>query len=142
MLRFPANISIGDDVVLKKGSQICACNEHSKISIGNRTTVGFYTFIYASEEISVGNDCLIAPFVYIVDSDHSIAPDTLINLQPNQTAKIQIEDDVWIATGAKILKGVNIGRGAVIAAGAVVKEDVPPYAIVGGVPAKVIGKRA
>ena len=54
---------------------------------------------------------------------------------------ITIEDDVWIGFGATILSGVTIGQGAVIAAGSVVTKDVPPYAIVGGVPAKVIKYR-
>ncbi|NET30847.1 MAG: hypothetical protein F6K19_02435, partial [Cyanothece sp. SIO1E1] len=65
----------------------------------------------------------------------------LINKQPNQTAAIEIGDDVWIGTGAKILKGVRIGIGAVIAAGALVKDDVEAYAIVGGIPAKKISER-
>lgn len=141
LLRFPKNIFIGDRAVLKAGAHICACNENATIRIGDRTTVGFYTFIYASEAIAIGKDCLIAPFVYIVDSDHSIAMDRPINQQANQVSGVCIEDDVWIATGAKILKGVTIGKGAVIAAGAVVKEDVAPYSIVGGIPAKVIGSR-
>lgn len=141
LLRFPLNIHLEDEVVIKKGANICACNEKAKIKIGKRTTVGFYTFIYASANIEIGNDCLIAPFVYIVDSDHAIVKDILINRQPNQISQIIIEDDVWIATGAKILKGVTIGKGAVIAAGSVVKEDVLPYSIVGGVPAKQIGER-
>lgn len=141
LLRFPKNIFVGDEVVLKAGAQICSCNDQSTVKIGNRTTIGFYTFIYASEAIEIGNDCLIAPFVYIVDSDHSIEKEKRINLQPNLSMKVIIEDDVWIATGAKILKGVTVGKGSVIAAGAVVKEDVSPYSIVGGIPAKVIGSR-
>jgi len=141
LLRFPQNIVIDDDVFLKQGAQVCACNANANVRIGARTTIGFYTFIYASEGINIGTDCLIAPFVYIVDSDHSINAKKPINTQPNITEKIVIGDDVWIATGAKILKGVTIGEGAVIAAGAVVKEDVPPYSIVGGIPAKIIGKR-
>lgn len=141
LLRFPKNIYIEDEVVLKNGAQVCACNSNAKIKIGNRTTVGHYTFIYASTSIEIGNDCLIAPFVYIVDSDHAIEMGKPINQQPNLTEKICIGDDVWIATGVKILKGVNIGTGSVIAAGAVVKEDVPPYSIVGGIPAKIIGNR-
>lgn len=141
LLRFPKNIFIDDEVVIKQGAQICACNADSKIKIGKRTTVGYYTFVYASDSILIGNDCLIAPFVYIVDSDHSIQRGTPINRQPNQTQSIIIEDDVWIATGAKILKGVRIGEGSVIAAGAVVLEEVPPYSIVGGIPAKIIGCR-
>ncbi len=141
LLRYPKNIIIADEVVLKSGAQICSCNVNASIEIGRRTTVGFYAFIYASNSIEIGDDCLIAPFVYIVDSDHSIEFGSPINTQPNQSKAIVIGDDVWIATGAKILKGVTIGKGAVIAAGAVVKDNVPPYSIVGGIPAKIIGKR-
>lgn len=54
---------------------------------------------------------------------------------------VHIGNDVWIATGAQILLGVTIGDGAIIAAGSVVTKDVPPYTVVGGVPAKVIRKR-
>ena len=56
-------------------------------------------------------------------------------------ASIVIEDDVWIGGGTTILAGVHIGKGAIIAAGAVVNKDVPEYAIVGGVPAKLLKKR-
>jgi acetyltransferase-like isoleucine patch superfamily enzyme len=52
-----------------------------------------------------------------------------------------IEDDVWIGHGATVLKGVRIGRGAVVAAGAVVTRNVEPYTVVGGVPARLIGRR-
>jgi len=141
LLRNPQNIAVGHHVVIKEGAQICACNPLAQVAIGDNTTVGFYTFIYSSEEISIGRDCLIAPFVYIVDSDHGIRRDTNINLQPNLTAPIRIGNDVWISTGAKILRGVTIGDGAIIAAGAVVREDVAPFQIVGGVPARVIGER-
>lgn len=141
LLRYPKNITIDNEVVIKKGANICACNSDAKISIGKRTTIGFYTFIYSSTNISIGKDCLIAPFVYIVDSDHSIEKSTRINQQRNKTAPIVINDDVWISTGAKILKGVTIGRGAVIAAGAIVTSDVPEYKIYGGIPAKKIGER-
>lgn len=141
LLRFTKNIFIDENVVLKKGANICACNKNAKITIGKQTTIGFYTFIYSSESIIIGNNCLIAPFVYIVDSDHSIAKNNLINKQLNQSEPVIIKDDVWISTGAKILKGVIIGEGAVIAAGSVVKNSVLPYSIVAGIPAKIIGYR-
>lgn len=139
--RFRENIDLGSHVVVKEGARICSCNTGAQISIGDNTTIGFYSFIYASEKIDIGRNCLIAPFVYIVDSDHSIARNELINEQSNVTASITIGEDVWIGTGAKVLKGVNIGKGAVIAAGALVKDDVAPYSIVGGVPAKKISER-
>ncbi|WKN31463.1 acyltransferase [Porifericola rhodea] len=140
-MRYPKLISIGDHVIVKEGAKICPCNEQSSVSIGDNTTIGYHTYIFASQQISIGNNCQIAPFVYLVDSDHGIAKDTLMNQQPNITAPIHIGNDVWIATGAKILKGVTIHDGAVIAAGAVVKEDVQPYEIVGGIPAKHISFR-
>lgn len=141
ILRYPQNVSIADNVVIKEGARICSCNEKARIYIGGNTTVGYNTFIFASENITIGNDCLIAPFVYLVDSDHTIERDKKINTQPNQTAPVTIGDDVWIGTGAKILKGVTVGEGAVIAAGAVVKDDIAPYSIYGGIPAKKIGER-
>lgn len=141
LLRYPKNIRIKNDVVLKKGANICSCNVNAPIEIGERTSIGFYTFIYASNGIKIGSDCLIAPFVYIVDSDHEISKGLLINQQPNKTASIEIGNDVWISTGAKILKGIKIGDGAVIAAGAVVNQDVSPNSIFGGIPAKKIGER-
>jgi len=141
ILRFPQNVGVSDNVVIKEGAKICACNEHATVKIGRNTTIGYYSMIFASDSISIGDDCLIAPFVYIVDSDHQIMRDQLINTQPNDTASIAIGNDVWLGTGAKILKGVKIGDGAVIAAGAVVSKDINEYEIVGGIPAKVIGER-
>jgi acetyltransferase-like isoleucine patch superfamily enzyme len=141
LLRFPKNISIDNYAVLKEGSRICSCNEKAKISIGKNTTIGFHTFIFASENITIGNDCLIAPFVYIVDSDHSAEKGERINLQPNITSAVSIGEDVWIGTGAKILKGTVIEDGAVIAAGAVVSGHVKSNEIFGGIPAKKISER-
>jgi len=140
-MRFPQNIAIQDEVVVKEGARICACNEKAQISIGARTTVGYHTFIFASENITIGHDCLIAPFVYLVDSDHSIAKGTNINQQPNNTAAITIGNDVWIASNVTVLKGTTIGDGAVIAANSVVKGDVGENEIWGGSPAKKIGDR-
>lgn len=141
LLRYPRNISLSADVVIKSGAHVCPCRRESRISIGARTTVGFHTFLYATSEISIGADCMIAPFVYIVDSDHGVRAGTLMNRQPNTARPIVIGDDVWIGAQTVILAGVTIGSGAVVAAGAVVKDDVPPNTIVGGVPAKPLGMR-
>ncbi|RAL20194.1 hypothetical protein DL240_18425 [Lujinxingia litoralis] len=141
LMRYPANIHIGKNVVLKEGARLCACNPHAHIRIGQNTSIGYHTFLFASAGITIGRDCLIAPFVYIVDSDHQARRDRPIHTQPNQARPIVIEDDVWIGAGAKLLKGVRIARGAVIAAGAIVRKDVGPYQIVGGVPARTLGER-
>ncbi len=139
--RFPKNIAIDNHVVVKEGTRICACNNSARISIGQNTTVGFHNFFFASKEISIGNNCLIAAFVYIVDSNHQAKKDLLINQQPNISEKITIGNDVWIASNVTILKGVTIGDGAIIAANSVVNKDVKPYTIVGGSPAKFISNR-
>ncbi len=140
-MRYPANIVLQDDVVIKEGARICSCNASAQVSIGKRTTIGYHTFIFASEAIVIGDDCLIAPFVYIVDSNHGIDRSLKINQQPNETAPVKIGNDVWIASNVTILKGVTIGDGAVIAANSVVNKNVLPYEIVGGSPAKKIGER-
>jgi len=140
-MRYPHRIVVGDNVIVKEGAKICPCNETAEVQIGRNTTIGYHTYMFASAGIYIGDNCQIAPFVYLVDSDHSIAKDRPMNQQPNQTAPIYIGNDVWIATGVKILRGVRIHDGAVVAAGAVVKSDVQPYEIVGGVPARHLDYR-
>jgi acetyltransferase-like isoleucine patch superfamily enzyme len=141
LMRYPDKISIGNDVVIKEGARICACNSKAGIIIGHNTSIGYHSFIFSSANISIGNDCLIAPFVYIVDSDHEIAKDRLINEQPNISDPIKIGNDVWIASNVTILKGVTIADGAVIAANSVVNSNVGAYEVFGGTPAKKISER-
>jgi acetyltransferase-like isoleucine patch superfamily enzyme len=141
LLRYPKNIYLNEGVIIKTGAHVCPCNLESKISIGARTTVGFNTFIYSSSEITIGADCLIAPFVYIVDSNHQINKNSNINSQPNVVSPIYIGKDVWIGAHSVITSGVSIGDGAVISAGSVVSQNVPEFGIVGGVPSKHIENR-
>jgi acetyltransferase-like isoleucine patch superfamily enzyme len=91
--------------------------------------------IAAHEEVNIGRSAYIAPKVQIADSYAFGMQDAATK---KNTAPILIGNDVWIATKAIILPGVKIGDGAVIGVGAVVDADVPAYAIVGGIPAKVI----
>ncbi len=141
LMRYPGNVSVGDDAFVKQGAFLCPCNEGAHIRIGDRTTIGYHTMLFASAGIELGTDCMVAPFVYIVDSDHGTARNRPMNQQTNDPEPIRIGSDVWIGAHAMILKGVQIGHGAVIAAGAVVKEDVAPYSVVGGIPARVLGER-
>ncbi len=140
-LRYPNNLFLGDNMAIKEGAKICPCNQEAKISIGSNTTIGYHSFIFASKGITIGENCLLAPFVYIVDSNHDIEKNKLINSQANLTEQIIIGNDVWIASNSTILKGVIIGNGAVIAANSLVNKDVPEYEIWGGSPAKKIGER-
>ncbi len=140
-LRYPQNIEIYNNVVVKEGTRICACNKNARIQIGDNTTIGYHNFIFASDQIVIGSNCLVAPFVYFVDSNHQIRKDLLINEQPNESEPIEVSDDVWIASNTTVLKGVKIGKGAVIGAHSLVNKDVEPYSIVAGSPIKKIGMR-
>ena len=141
ILRHLKNINIGKDAVIKSNAQICACNNSAYVSIGDRTTIGYYSFIYSSFSISIGNDCMIAPFVYIVDSNHGTELGINMNKQENNTKEVVVGNDVWIGANVTILPGVVIEDGAVIAAGSVVNSNVTKNSIFGGVPAKLISKR-
>lgn len=141
LMRFPSNIFIDDEVMIKTGAHICACNDQATVNIGKKTTIGYHCFIFSSEKIEIGDNCLIASFTYFVDSDHGIKKDNLINEQPNTTEPIIIGDGVWVASNVTVLKGVKIGNGAIIAANSVVNTDVPGNEIWGGTPAKKIGER-
>lgn len=105
-----------------------------------------------SSELKIGNYCSIAAnVIFLLGLEHSVNnistfPFKVRTLQSDDKEAISkgsiiVEDDVWIGYGATIMGGVHICQGAVIAAGAVVTKDVPPYAIVGGVPAKIIKYR-
>jgi acetyltransferase-like isoleucine patch superfamily enzyme len=92
--------------------------------------------ISVSNRVEIGKNVRIAPYNIIIDSDFHKVSDHFSNEGVNKP--IIIEDDVWITMNCMIMKGVTIGKGAVIAAGSVVTRNVPPYTVVGGVPAKVI----
>ena len=136
--RFISGITINSDVILKSFCRICCCNQDSNIVIGSRSTVGFYTLIYSSKSISIGNDCMIGPSVFIADSNHDLLKFSTMNSQSNRVSPITIMDDVWIGSHSVITAGVTISTGAVISAGSVVISDIPPYAIVGGNPATIL----
>jgi acetyltransferase-like isoleucine patch superfamily enzyme len=92
--------------------------------------------------IFIGKNVMIAPNVVLVAFDHGFK-DTDIPMvrQNNVEAAIVIEDDVWIAANCTIAKGVRVGSGAIVGANSCVTQDVPSLSIVGGVPAKLIGRR-
>ncbi len=90
----------------------------------------------------IGDDVRIAPHAMIIAANHVFDDsDRPISAQGLRSAPIVIEDDVWIGGRVSIMAGVTIGRGSVLAAGAVVTKDVPPGVVVGGVPARTIKQR-
>lgn len=114
----------------------------STVEFGVNSYCGDFCVIGVNERVKIGKNVMIAQAVTIRDTDHAINDLSIpMSTQGMITASVVINDDVWIGHGATILKGVTIGEGAVVAAGAVVVKDVPAYAIVGGVPAKLISSR-
>ena len=139
--RNPWDIELSRGVALDRGVTLLATGSRQsirKISIGESTYINRQTFFDASVRISVGKNVLIGPFCYITDHDHGTSPGRPYSEQPLDEAPVAIGDNVWIGAGVKVLKGVKVGDGAILAAGSVVTRDVPPGAVVGGVPAKVI----
>jgi len=105
------------------------------LEIGDQTYINSGASICAQESVKIGARCAIGNQALIMDTDfHSIDDHT----QPGVARPVVIEDDVWLSARVIVLKGVTIGRGAVVAAGAVVTKDVAPHTLVGGVPAKLI----
>lgn len=97
----------------------------------------------ATEHISIGPNSRIADFVAIRDADHTFdIPGVLLRDQPVSASPVVVGEDVWLGHGSTVLRGVTIGDRAIVAAGAVVTRDVPSGAIVGGVPARIIGARS
>lgn len=103
----------------------------------DRVTVGWFVELDARAGIEVGHDTNISSYVKLITGSHDVdSPEYKADFQP-----IKIGHHCWIGTGAIILQGVTIGDGAVVAAGAVVTKDIPPYEVWGGVPARFIKKR-
>jgi acetyltransferase-like isoleucine patch superfamily enzyme len=161
-LRHGSAVSVGDRTYLSPGTislarggkldigRLNLWEENYYIGVRNGGHVSFANNVFLNRNvkivcyssIEIGEDCILADSVHIYDHDHGIDElDVPIRNQPMKSAPIVIKDNVWIGAKATVLKGVTIGTGAVVAAGAVVTRDVPPYAVVGGVPARVVKMR-
>ena len=133
------NVAIGKDA-----DMTCEhMNVGSNVYFGPRITV-----LSTRADVIIGNDVMFGPGVTIITGNHRIdmVGRTMFSItdaekRPEDDQDVIIENDVWIGANATILKGVTIGMGSVVAAGAVVTKSVPAYSIVAGVPAKVVGAR-
>ncbi|HOK41430.1 MAG TPA: acyltransferase [bacterium] len=114
----------------------------SKLEVGDNLTINIGALIDSRGGVKIGNNVMIGPNAVIMSFDHNIY-DLSVSMQKAKPIykEIIIEDDVWIGANCVVKCGVRIGKGAVIAAGAVVTRDVEEYSIVAGVPAKKIGSR-
>lgn len=115
----------------------CINNAVGDVIIGNYTRIGLHNTIIGP--VSIGNHVNLAQGITVTALNHNFSDTSqLIDQQGITTQQVTISDDVWIGANAVILPGVNIGTHSVVAAGAVVNRDVPPYTVVAGVPAHVI----
>ena len=169
VIRYPSQLHLGKDTIIEDGAEI-NCLSKDGIQLGNRVTIGKYAiirpsniyggavgqglqmgnnsnigpynYIGCSGKIIIGNNVMLAPRVSIYAENHVFDnPDILIRDQGVAYQTVTIEDDCWIAANSIILAGVTIGKGSVVAAGSVVTENVAPYSLVAGVPAKFIKSR-
>ena len=163
-LRFASNIRLGHGVYLDQGSYLHACDHgidigdetivmhgailhvynfrnlpNAGIKIGRNSLIGEYCVVRGQGGVTIGDRVYTSPFTQIIAVNHKFDDPNRPMVEQGITAEgIVIEDDVWIGASAIITDGVRIGKGSVIAAGAVVTKDVPPHTVVGGIPAKPI----
>lgn len=139
--------SIGSHVVFDPRTSVIT---YAHTSIGSHVFIGARAWFSggAQAPIHIGSFVMLGPHVTMLCGDHDIdqlgLPMALItdtNKLPARSKGITIEDDVWIGANATLLKGVNIGRGAVVAAGSVVTKHVPAFTVVAGTPARVVRDR-
>lgn len=143
------NIVIGNDVIIRRNSTIAAQTQYfrqklnSTIIIEDGVDLGEDTFITASNRIVIGRNSLFGRMVTVTDNSHGITSIEDLSKPPHlrmvmSKGEVVIGENVWIGDKATILPGVHIGKGAVVGANAVVTKNVPPFSVVGGIPARVL----
>lgn len=161
-IKFPRHLSIGRRVIIRSGAVIDAPGNcvlilgdqvnlnqgvylgafGTQFKVGARTQFNRNAVADGRGGMTIGEDVLIGPGAQLISYQHRFAdPEVPINRQGLSLAEITVEDDVWIGAGATVLAGVRIGRGSIVGAGAVVTKSCPPFSILGGVPARIIGQR-
>jgi galactoside O-acetyltransferase len=139
----PQNISLGERFTIARGGALHA--EDGRLRVGRNASFNCNVFLSASEggEIEIGDDVLIGPNAVLRASDHRFDdPSRPVRSQGHRGGRITVGDDVWIGANAVLVAGAEVGAHAIVAAGAVVVKPVAPWTIVGGVPAREIGRRA
>jgi acetyltransferase-like isoleucine patch superfamily enzyme len=140
----PGLVCVGDGVFICEHAWLNAKDDRGDgkptLLIGSGSYIGRFVHINAWQDVTLGRDVLIADRVFISDCGHQFTNLSVpIRHQPDPfLGAVHLKDGCWIGTGAVILPGVTVGRNAVVAANAVVTQDVPDHTVVGGVPARII----
>ena len=139
----PNGIEIGENTIVMHGAILHVYNfrklPNATIKIGKNSLIGENTIIRGQGGVKIGDNVYTSPFTQIIAVNHVFDNPEIPFVEQGITAEgIIIEDNVWIGAGAIITDGIKVGKGSVVAAGAVVTKDVPPYTVVGGIPAKII----
>ncbi len=139
----PGGIDLGENTIVMHGAVLHVYNfrdlPNAGIKIGKDSLVGEYSVIRGQGGVVIGDRVYTSPFTQIIAVNHLFDDVKRPFTEQGITAEgIVIEDDVWLGASAVITDGIRVGKGSVVAAGAVVTKDVPPYTVVGGVPARVI----
>ena len=138
-------VNVGDRVKISGNATFIVSykvNPDPTIEIGDDVYIGFRTIFSCAERITIGNRVLMAQGVQIYDNNnHPMDPEARAKNEPVEPAGVDpvaIEDDVWLGSNATVMRGVTVGYGSVVAAGAVVVKDVPPMSVAAGNPAKIV----
>jgi acetyltransferase-like isoleucine patch superfamily enzyme len=129
-----SNVRIGTDVWLVTANS-------ASVVVGDHSALGSYGIYNGGHGIEIGSNCLFAGFINLNSSNHNMERGELIRLQGHTGSPIVIGEDVWVGGHVSITSGVQVGNGAVLGTGSVVTKDVPAYAIMAGVPARVLRYR-
>lgn len=141
---WPHAVQIGRDCVVEPDVVFKLASKWSmecRVDIGDRVFIGTGCEMNISKHIRIGDRALIASGCRFVDHDHGFAEPGPIGPQKGEEGEIGIGADVWLGVNVVVLRGVHIGDGAVVGAGAVVTRSIPAGEIWAGIPAKRIGQR-
>ncbi|MCC6454914.1 MAG: acyltransferase [Caldilineaceae bacterium] len=135
------NVTIGAFSTIKPSSYY-GRNLGEGLRIGNNSNIGRYAYIGCSGLVTIGDNVMMGPKVSIFAENHNFdAIDRPMHQQGVTRQPVVIEHDCWLASGVTILAGVTVGRGSVVAAGSVVTQDIPPFSVAAGTPARVLRSR-
>ncbi len=137
MVFHPENIVLGKDIYIGHNT-ILKGYYRNEMQIGDGSWIGQMCFFHSAGGLKIGNNVGIGPCVKIITSEHESLAGLPVLHSPIKFAGVIIESDSDIGVGAILLPGVTIGEGAIVGAGSVVIKDVPAFAVVAGVPARLI----